>query len=554
MQNMKRLLILCKARRHEGTKARNNFLFRAFAPSCFRAFVLLLIISLYPGLQAQTYYKTHIPNKYVKENVFLTMEADTSIPPTFEAIKSKLPEPYWPVRPEVVESYWRIWELEFSYLHPVTKENDFVSPYIEPPFSGDIFMWDACFVALMTQYGHRAFSFTRSLDNFYRKQHPDGFICRQISMKNGLDIFERFDPSSTGPNLLPWPEWEYFIHLNDTVRLKNVFPPLLAFYQWYRTNRTWPDGSYFSSGWGCGMDNQPRLPKGEEYDPRFSHGFVSWIDITLQQLFVGKILIQMADILGRQNDVKSIEEEVKALTVFVQKNMWDEKTAFFYDRLRDGKLNYVQSIAAYWSLLAGVISPEKAERFIQHLENPDKFARKHRIPTLAADNPDYDPNGYWLGPVWPPTNYMTLKGLTKFKKDSLAHEIAFNHVTNVSKIYKKTGTFWENYHPDSILGIAMKDFVDWNSLLVNNLFEYVFGFRADVPKNTLLIDVRLTDEYGVKNYPFGKNGLLDIDCKKRQKATDKPSLTIQSNIPLTIILNWRNGEITKTINPGKIKL
>ena len=516
--------------------------------------VSLLILSLYPGLLAQPYHNTQIPNKYVKENVFLTMEADHTIPPAFEAIKSKLPEPYWPAYPEVIDSYWRIWELEFSFLHPVTQENKFVSPYIEPPFSGDIFMWDACFVALMTQYGHHAYSFTRSLDNFYCKQHLDGFICRQISMTDGHDLFSKYDPSSTGPNLLPWSEWEYFINLQDTVRLKNVFPPLLAYYQWYRTNRTWPDGTYFSSGWGCGMDNQPRLPKGEEYDPRFSTGFMSWIDITLQQIFVGKIMIQMADILGRQDDVKDIKEEIETLPAFVQKNMWDEETAFFYDRHRDGKMNYVQSIAAYWSLLAGVISPEKAERLIQHLENPEKFARKHRIPTLSADEPDYDPYGYWRGPVWPPTNYMTLKGLTKFKKDSLAHEIAFNHVTNVAKIYRQTGTFWENYCPDNIQGIAMKDFVDWNSLLVNNLFEYVFGIRPDVTNNTLLLDLRLTDEYGVKKYPFGKNGLLDISCKQRKKATDKPSLSIQSNIPLTIIVKWENGQITKKINPGKTKL
>ena len=516
--------------------------------------MLLSLCSGFVGIYAQPYFRTYVPNEYVKENVFLTMEPNTSIPPTFEAVKSKLPEPYWSAHPEVIQSYWRIWELELSYAHQVTKENGFVSPYVEPPFSGDIFMWDACFVALATPYGYNAFSFTKSLDNFYCKQHVDGFICRQISMTTGNDLFEKFDPSSTGPNLMPWSEWELFVNFNDTVRLANVFPVLLAYYQWYRTNRTWQDGSYFSSGWGSGMDNQPRLPEGKEFDPRFSTGYMSWIDITLQQIFVGKIMIQMADVLGRQKDVKSIVDEINMLTEYVQKNMWDEKTAFFYDRHRDGKLNYVQSIAAYWSLLAEVISPEKAERLIQHLENPDKFARKHRVPTLSADDPGYDPYGYWCGPIWAPTNYMVLKGLTKYKKDSLAHEIALNNVINVAKVYEQTGTFWENYCPETIRGIAMKDFVDWNSLLVNNLYEYIFGFRPDVQNNTLIIDVRLTDEYGVKKYPFGKAGLLDIDCKKRKKITDKPSLTINSNVPLTVVMKWENGEITKKINPGKVKI
>ncbi|MDR1370093.1 MAG: glycoside hydrolase [Dysgonamonadaceae bacterium] len=518
----------------------------------------ILIILFYlgmPELHAQA-FDTSIPNKYVAENKFLTMEANMDRPPAFETIKLLLPEPYWPVQSDVIQSYWQIWELEFSYAHQVTKENKFVSPYIEPPFNGHIFMWDACFQTLFGKYGHRAFNFQGTLDNFYCKQHKDGFISREISIATGLEHFEKWNVSSTGPNLIPWSEWEYFLNFNDTVRLKNVFPPLLAYYQWYRTNRSWPDGSYFSSGWGSGMDNQPRLPEGKAFDPRYSNGFMSWIDITLQQIFVGKILIQMAGILDRTNDIKDIETEIYKLTEYVQKNMWDNESAFFYDRYRDGALNHVKSIAAFWSLLAGVIPVGKTDEFIGHLENPKEFARTHRVPTLSADHPSYDPvGGYWCGPIWAPTNYMVLSGLTKYGKDSLAHEIAFNHVTNVAKVYTQTGTFWETYAADAILGSSMKDFVDWNGLIpINDLFEYVFGIRPDVPANTLLIDVRLKDEYGIKRYPFGKNGLLDILCEKRKKETDKPAISIQTNVPLKIIVKWKGGELSKDIKPGKIKL
>ena len=36
------------------------------------------------------------------------------------------------------------------------------------------------FMTLFGRYGERAFTFMRTLDNFYAKQHPDGFICREI--------------------------------------------------------------------------------------------------------------------------------------------------------------------------------------------------------------------------------------------------------------------------------------------------------------------------------------------------------------------------------------
>ncbi|MCU6767480.1 trehalase family glycosidase [Barnesiella propionica] len=506
---------------------------------------------------SQHYFDTSIPNKYVEENQFLKIDADFAEPPAFEEAKPLLPEPSWPARPDVINCYWETWKKSFSNMRQVTKENGFVSPYIFPPFvNKNIFMWDGCFMTMYGRYANNAFKYIRSLDNFYCKQHKDGFICREISMDDGTDCFAKFDVSSTGPNIMPWAEWEYYQSFGDKERLKAVFSPLLAYYQWYRTYRSWPDGSYFSSGWGCGMDNQPRLPEGEQYDPRFSTGFMSWIDINMQQIFCGKILIRMAGILGRENDVKDIEDEVKMLTQYVQKNMWDDKTAFFYDRYRDGSLNYVQSIAAYWSLLADVVPADGKERFIGHLNDPKKFKRVHRVPTLSADAPGYDADGgYWRGAIWASTNYMVLKGLTKFGENALAHEIAMNHVLNVVEVFNETGKLWENYAPEAVGGRSLSEFLGWTALVpTSDLFEYIFGIRPDVPDNTLLIDVRLTDEYGVKKYPFGQGGLLDILCKKRNKETDKPSLSVQTNVPLKIILKWAGGEITKDIKPGKNKL
>ncbi len=126
---------------------------------------------------------------------------------------------------------------------------------------------------------------------------------------------------------------------------------------------------------------------------------------------------------------------------------------------------------------------------------------------------------------------------------------------NLAKVYNQTGTLWENYAPDKVQGNGHNNFVGWTGLVpINILFEYVFGIRANVPGNTLLIDVRLTDEYGIKHYPYGTNGLLDIVCKKRSKTTEKPSVSIQSNVPLKIIVRWENGEVMKEIKPGTTKL
>jgi hypothetical protein len=514
-------------------------------------FIYLVIIG--QPLHGQPYIDTHVSNSFVKENVFLERAADTTKPASFNNIKSSLPRPFWPARQDVIQCYWRTWELAFGNLHQVNPGSGFISPFIDPAFNGHIFMWDEGFMLMFGRYGSRAFNFQNSLNNFYAKQHKDGFICREIRESDGTDVFERFDPSSTGPNILPWTEWEYYLNFNDTLRLKEVFPPLLAYYNWLRTYRSWPDGSYFSSGWGCGMDNQPRLPAG--FNPEWSHGQMSWIDISLQEVFAGKILLQMAKRLNRNADVNDIEKEIDNLKKYINKNMWEDKTSFYYDRFKDGTLSEVKSIAAYWALLAGVVPPQNAKPFIKHLENPNEFDRLHRVPVLSADDPDYNPDGgYWRGSVWAPTNYMVLRGLTNYGEDSLAYEIAANHLNNVVKVFTQSGTLRENYAPDKVQGNNAKDFVGWTGLVpVSVLLEYVFGIRPDVPDNTIVWDIRMLDEFGVKQYPFGKNGSIDLYCKSRKNLREVPSVKVSSNVPFNLKLIWHGGSKMMAVKPAGIR-
>jgi hypothetical protein len=58
----------------------------------------------------------------------------------------------------------------------------------------------------------------------------------------------------------------------------------------------------------------------------------------------------------------------------------------------------------------------------------------------------------------------------------------------------------------------------------------------------LIWDIRITDAFGVKNYPFGVDGTIDFQCAKRKSAADKPKVTIQSNKNLTVKLVWSGGE------------
>lgn len=286
-------------------------------------------------------------------------------------------------------------------------------------------MWDSSFIVMFGKYANHIFNFQKTLDNFYSHQHVDGFISRLLCETEEGARFSRDDPASTGPNVMPWAEWEYFCTTKDLERLNAVFTPLLAYHKWLQLNRTWQNGGYWSCGLACGMDNQPRMDS--EYNEMVSHGFMTWIDTCAQQYLSADILIKMAEVLGKQDQVDWLKEEKQMLYDLINQKMWDDKTAFYYDAKRDGSLTGVKTIGAYWALLAGLVPSERQKDFILHLTNEKEFNIKCPLPTLSADHPQFDSlGGYWKGGVWSPTNHMALKGLEKYGYNDLAHQIAKN--------------------------------------------------------------------------------------------------------------------------------
>jgi hypothetical protein len=499
------------------------------------------------------YKNTYIKNVFVAENEYRNMLPEIIASPGFEQSRSILPEPFWKGNDTAVDMYWKTWEIAFRNIKNPAKENGFINSYIDTAYNGNIFMWDSAFITMFARYGQRAYPFQRTLDNFYAKQHPDGFICREIWGESGEDCFHRYDPVSTGPNIIPWSEMEYFQHFADWDRVHKIFPVLSGYYQWLKLNRTWQDGSYWSSGWGTGMDNQPRLKR--EYNPIFSHGHMTWLDANLQQLFIGKILIDFGFFVERWQEIEDIEDENKFLKKYIREKLWNPETAFFYDRYADGSRGNFMGIGAYWALWSDLLEKSEMDAFVAHLKNKETFFRHHPVPSMPANHEKYQEEGrYWQGGVWAPTNFMLLSGLKNKGYTGLAFELGMRHHQVVAEVFQKTGTFWEYYAPEASEPglLARPDFVGWTGLVpVAVLFEIIFGLKASALKKTLQWDVMLTDEHGIDRYPVGSDGMLNLKCTARTSAAQKPTVEIDSNVELKLLLTWEGGTSTHTIRQGK---
>jgi hypothetical protein len=470
----------------------------------------------------------------------------TVVPP-YNDVAAHLPELHWPAQPEVEAASTLAWRLTWDHLHAGRPDGAVAAPFVDAAFNGCVFLWDAVFTARLTTYARRVLEID-TLGNFYALQQPDGWICRTVT-PDGAQKWDRHDPCSTGPNVVAWAEQMITARTGDVERLDRIFPALLAYHRWTRRYRTWPDGGYWSTGWGCGMDGLPRLPA--DADPNFEHGWTTWVDATLQALLSARVLVQMAESLGRPEPVRDLLDEIERLEAFATDRLWDEEVGAFTDRWPGGVSAGVLHVGAYWALLAEAGTDGQRARLVAHLTDPTTLGRPFPVPALSAGADGYrEDGGYWRGGVWTPTTLAVLDGLDHLGQGDLAHRLAREHVLLVARTARDTGTLWENYSPERpVPGFeARPDFCGWTGASAFTApLEYVFGI---VPQGSgVRWDVRLLDEHGISRLPVGAQATVDLRCAARADEMSTPQITGRSDAPVVVDVSWAGGAMRLLVTP-----
>jgi len=469
--------------------------------------------------------------------------------PVFGSTRDKLPSPVFDEDPNYVRCYWKAWELAFRNFHEPARGSGYVSQFIDAAFNQNIFLWDTCFMTMFCSYAHPYVPGIGSLDNFYIKQHEDGEICREINRTTGADfeqwvnkddepmfsrwgytldtgqkrvrvVYEGRPAPAPNPKLtldalnhpiFAWAELESFRLTGDKDRLALVWEPLVRYHAALHKYLTQGNGLYLTD-WAS-MDNATR----NKYLEPGGCG----IDISCEMVLFARHLAQIADVLGKQAEGQKYRRDAEELSTLINRHMWDEQRKFYFDLTIKGQRAPVKSIAAFWALLAKVASQSQAEALAAELENQDTFKTIHRVPTLAANEPGFDPKGgYWTGAVWAPTDKMVMVGLENYGYADAAREIAMNHLRNVVAVFKETRTVWENYAPQHVAHgePAKGDFVGWTGIGPIAFFiEYAIGIRTDALANRITWDIRSPARVGVERFWFGGK-TVSLLCDKADAA------------------------------------
>ncbi len=502
--------------------------------------------------------------------------------PGFEAMRGRLPSPIFDEDPNYVRCYWKAWEVAFRNFHEPAKGSGFVTQFIDAAFNQNIFLWDTCFMTMFCNYAHPYVPGIGSLDNFYIKQHEDGEICREINRTTGVDfeqwvnkddepMFSRWGYTlmETGqkrvsvvyegkpapvPNpkltldalnhpIFAWAELESFRLTGDKDRLRLVWEPLVRYHAALQKYLRQGNGLYLTD-WAS-MDNSTR----NKYLEPGGCG----IDISCEMVLFARHIAQIADILGKQAEGRKYRQDAEELSTLINRHMWDEQRKFYFDLTIKGERAPVKSIAAFWAMLAKVASESQAEALAAELENPDTFKTIHRVPTLAANEPGFDPKGgYWVGAIWAPTDKMVMAGLENYGYADLAREIALNHLRNVVAVFKENGTIWENYAPQHVTEgkPAKGDFVGWSGIGPIAFFiEYAIGIRADAPANKITWDIRSPARVGIERFWFGGK-TVSLVCEEADAAGVR-TVTVKSDGAFDLAIASRGKTVTMQVPADK---
>ena len=347
-------------------------------------------------------------------------------------------------------------------------------------------LWDSGFHAIvLSRYDVEMAK--EELLNLFISQKPDGRIPHEIFLSrklcNAVWRIDDYVPWTTQPPVLAIAINEIYTLSKDVKFARKVLPKLIKYDKWFKAKRDYDDDELFSyvdyleSGWDDSIrwdDAVSRYRNNVEkykamYD-RITMAPVEAIDLNVFMYIQRKTIAKLSEELGDTDTADEYLQLAEKTKNLIQKYMWCDEIGMFFDVYEeDHSKIYVKTPAGFYPMFAGIATEYQAKSLVEHLLNEKEFWTTFPLPSVSADNPKYDPEGYWRGRSWINPVWFVYKGLLRYGYRDAAKKLA----EKVLDIMSEGPTCYENY----------------NSLTGNPLGAPDFGW------STLIIDIIL-DEYG----------------------------------------------------------
>lgn len=278
-----------------------------------------------------------------------------------------------------------------------------------------VWQWDAYFHALAYRHldKHLAHDQIRIvLDH----QREDGMIPDAVHDEGTVTRLDYpVDADVTKPPLLAWAAYKLYEEDSDSEFLDEIYEPIVRCNNWWFEKND-VDGNglcEYQHPFSSGLDDSPLWDEGTPVESPDLNTY-----LYLQQEALAKI----AGVIGSQSDAEMWRQRADAMAQRMIKLTWDADTGFFWARTNGSRVN-VRTPFNLFPLITGQMPPDISDRLVAHLTDERQFWSRYPVPTVAMDDPKYNPNQMWRGPTWVNVNYLLIEGLQRSGYSDLAREL-----------------------------------------------------------------------------------------------------------------------------------
>jgi len=300
-----------------------------------------------------------------------------------------------------------------------------------------VWQWDAYFHALAYRHldKHLAHDQLRILLDHQRE---DGMIPDAIHDEGAVTHLNfPVDADVTKPPLLAWAAYKLYEQDGDREFLDEIYEPIVRSNSWWFEKNDL-DGNglcEYHHPFSSGLDDSPLWDDGMPVESPDLNTY-----LYLQQEALAKI----AGVIGKEDDAAMWRGRAESMARRLIDLAWDKESGLFWARRNGSRVN-VRTPFNLFPLITGQMPPDISNRLVLHLMDERQFWSRYPVPTVAMDDPKYDPYQMWRGPTWVNVNYLLIEGLQRSGYSDLSRELRQRTLDLIccrSDIY-------EYYHPVS---------------------------------------------------------------------------------------------------------
>lgn len=300
-----------------------------------------------------------------------------------------------------------------------------------------VWSWDAYFHALAYRHIDPRLA-QDQLRILIDHQREDGMLPDAVHDEGVVTHLDfPVEADVTKPPLIAWAAWKLHQLNPDVEFLQEIYEPLVRWHRWWfeKNDQNHNGLCEYTHPFSSGLDDSPLWDEGM---PVESPDLNTYLCIQCEAL--GRI----AQAIGEHADAVLWAGLADTLAQRLLDILWDEQAGLFWAR-RNGQAVRVKTPFSLFPLITGRMPPAVLERLIAHLLDERQFWTPYPVPTVARDDPKYQPTQMWRGPTWTNVNYLLIEGLRRSGRPDLANLLREKTLAMIAQ----HEDIYEYYHPET---------------------------------------------------------------------------------------------------------